>query len=304
MVSIEQTAFFERMCDSPLASLVKEMTSSKIGAYIEDTSNVSNIALNLLISVKDEDRVECEKYIGIVSKRKPTKESHWIYDNFVLFSIVTAITKFSLDSSWISNVINLSLSNTVGIDKGIKEALKNILAGNYNSKNDFHQISMNYQFLARDEQFQDEYVNKVFKEHWMKPFPFYEDDFLNLMSLKAIEIAVVKKSLLDSQQDYDLNIFVPGFDRRANLLANGLSWGIVLTLIIGIFYGLVKLNAAETDYPVFVKLIFFLLGLSGAGVLGILGWKKGIDKLIRKTINSFFLFKKIKTSTAVSDMKE
>lgn len=291
MVSIEQTAFFQRLRDSPLEPMIQEITSDKVGNYSDDTSNASNVALNLLIAVKENNSDAAKKYVQILSKRRPTKESHWIYDNYLLFSLVTAIAKFGFETAWVSEVINLSLSSSVGEDKKIKETFKNILAGNLNAKNDFHQISMLYQSISGDEQFQVMQINSVFSAHWMKPFPYYEDDFLNLSSLRAIEIAVEKKSLLNAQQQYDLDVFLPTFNRRADLLANIISWLIVISLMATISYALVKLNDIENDYPDVIKTIFFLIGLSGVGILGIIGWKKGIARFIRKIFNSFFRFK-------------
>lgn len=291
MVSLEQTTFFQRLNESPMQPLFHELHSSEIGNYTEDLSNASSLALNLLIAVKANNKEQAEKYLSIFSKRQPSKDSHWIYDNYVLFCIVAAVAKFSLDSSWISRVINLSLAGASSVDKDIRESLKNLLAGNYNAKNDFHQISMVYQFISKDEHYRDEHINNVFSVLWLKPFPFFNEDFLDLMSLKAIEVAVVKKALLSKQEQYDLKGFIPAFDRKANKLANVLSWLIVTILILVVFYGLLKLNEAEGNFPAFIKPLFFLMGLSGIGVLGLIGWKKGIAKILRRRINSFFHYK-------------
>ncbi|WP_461791570.1 hypothetical protein [Pedobacter sp.] len=294
MVSIEQNDLIQRLAQSPLQPLISELTSPQIGNYAQDTANATNLALNLLIAVRQNDKVQAEKFLAVFAKRQPTADSHWIYDNYVLFAIVCAVTKFSLDSTWISSVIHLSLSRATQMDKDIRETLRNILAGNFSAKNDYHQISMVYQFLAKDEHFQDEQVNKTFSALWMKSFPFYNDDFLDLLSLKAIEVAVVKKSFLTSQQRHDLTIFLPAFDRRANLLAKGFTWLILLLLIVAVFYGLVKLNGVEEKFPNLVRPILFLIGVSGVGVFGILGWRKTIVKWVRNAIDAFFQFKKMK----------
>lgn len=294
MVSLDQqTAFFQRLNDSALQPLVQEIGSVEIGAFTSESANASDFALNLLISVKAANKQQAEQYYTLFSKRQPSKETHWIYDNYVLFCIVAAVVKFGFDTTWITNVINLSLSGGTAVQKGIKETFKNLLAGNYNAKNDYHQISLVYQFLSKDEHYQDDHINKTFNEIWLKPFPIYNEDFLDLMSLKAIEVAVAKKSLLTSQEQYHLKYFVPTYDRKIGMLTTRLSWLVVLSLIAAIFYSLFKLNSLESELPVLVKGVFFLLGISGAGVLAVWNWKKGIASILRKGADTFFRYKKL-----------
>jgi hypothetical protein len=304
MVSLEhQTLFFKRLNDSPLQPLFTEIYSNKIGEFSDGSNNAGDLALNLLIAVKAGDKVKAEKFYAIFSKRQPTRDSHWIHDHYVLFCIVAAVTKFGFNTTWISNVINLSLSSANPIDKAIRETFKNLLAGNYNAKNDLHQISLVYQFLSKDAHYQDEHISKMFHELWLKQFPFFDDDFLNLISLKAIEVAFVKTGLLSRREEYYLKNFVPVFNRKAELLSNSLAWFIIIMLIVGIFYGLYRLNGMETDFPAFVKPVFFAISISGVGVLGVLGWKKTITKFIRKSIDSFFQFKSFEQKTEKVDLK-
>lgn len=292
MVYLEhKTLFLKRLNDSPLQPLFTEIYSNKIGEFTDGSTDAGDLALNLLIAVKAGDKVKAEKLYTNFSKRQPTKDSHWVHDHYVLFCIVAAVTKFGFNSTWISNVINLSLSFANPVDKSIRETFKNLLAGNCNAKNDLHQISLVYQFLSKDEHYHDEHINRMFHELWLKPFPFFDDDFLNLISLKAIEVAFVKTGLLSKREEYYLKHFIPVFNRKTEFLSNSLAWFIIIIIVVGIFYGLYRLNGMETDFPAYVKPLFFVISISGVGVLGILGWKKTIAKFFRKIIDAFFQFK-------------
>lgn len=286
----EQSTYLNQFVNSPIRRILNEILLDELGELSSDLLNAGDIALNLLISVKSNDHQQAVKYYTILSKRQPTKESHWIYDNFVLFSIICTIRKFELDSEWIKNVIDISYPGADPINKKIKDTFKNILAGNYNSKGDFHQISLVYQHLAVDEYYNNEAINKMFHHLWLKSFPFFEDNFLNIMSIKAIEISVLKKELLTDLQSYYLNNFIPSFNTRADLLAKFLSRFIISGLIFIVFFLLWKFYNSETQYPKLVKIILFLSSFSGVGVLAIWGWKNNLAKFFRKLINKLFKF--------------
>ncbi len=293
MVSLElQTVFFRGLNHSPYKPLIAEIVSEQTGSYVEDTSNSTNLGLNLLISVKEGDRERAVKYNAIFQKRIPSQDSDWIYDNFVMFSIVTATAKFGLETQWISEVINLSFLKANPIDKSIRETLKNILAGNYNAKDDLHQVSMVYQYLSKDEHFQDGHINKVYNNLWHKEFPFFEDDFLNIVSLKAIQVAFEKKSLMSERDQFLLKEFVPTFKRQISLISTVIAWFIIIGLIIGIFFGLWKINQLELLFPATIRTVFWIIGLSGVGVLSLIGWKKKMVEMIDKSLRYFFRFGK------------
>jgi len=292
MVYIEQqSAYLSQFADSPIESLLNEILKQEVGKFSDDIHNAGDLALNLLISLKSNDEEKAIKYYTIFNKRQPTKESHWIYDNYILFAIVCTVRKFKLDAQWIRNVINISYNGADQTNKKIKDTFKNILAENYNAKGDFHQISLLYQYLANDGHYQNEAINKMFHHLWVKTFPFFEEDFLNVLSIKAIEIAFSKKALLNEREFYYLNGFVPSFNARADFIAKMFARFIIIGLITVVFYVLWQLNNSEKQYPLAVKTIVFLSSFSGVGVLAVWGWKSNLASFFRTFINRLFDYK-------------
>lgn len=292
MVYIEQhSPYLNQFSGSPIGPLLNEILCKETGQQSEDIHNAVDLALNLLISLKSNNREQAVKYYTIFNKRQPKKDSHWVYDNYVLFSIVSVIRKFGLDNQWIRDVIDISYSGADQVNKKIKDTFKNILAGNFNAKGDFHQISIVYQSLANEEHFDNETINKMFQNLWLKKFPFFEEDFLNVISIKAVEIAFLKKALLTDREFYYLHSFIPSYNSRTNLIAKTLARIIIICLILGVFYLIWKLNSDEDQYPLVVKLIVFLCSFSGVGVIAIWGWKNNLATLFRKLINKLFNYK-------------
>lgn len=290
----EQSTFLQRLKGSPLAPLLNEILYEQVADHSLETHNANDVATNLIICVKTGNKAHAKQIFTQFSKRQYNKDSHWIYDNFIVFCIVCAVHKFKLNADWIIGVINLTYSKANLTDKRIKDSFKNILAGNYNSKGDYHQISLVYQFLAKDEMLDNDRLNEMYVELWEATFPFTEDDFLNVISLKAIEIAFLKKALLNPHEFILMNHFVPIFKRRTEIFANILSWILIALITIGSFYMLWLLFEKSTTYPLLSKALFFLLSISGFGVSIFWGWKKGLSKFILIVVNKTFGYPKEK----------
>jgi len=283
MVYIEQQSnFLQQLMQTPLAPLLKEVLFDDVAEHSLQTHNANEVAINLIICVKTNNKTDAEQIFDQFSKRQYNKDSHWIYDNFIVFCIVSAVHKFRFNPEWITGVINLTYSKASLIDKRIKDTFRNILAGNYDSKGDFHQISVVYRFIAKCEIMDNNRLNDMYIELWEATFPFTDDDFLNVISLKAIEIAFLKKALLNPHEFRLLDTFIPRFRRRCENIADILSWLIIAVITIYSFYLLWILYEKANTYPLLSKLLFFLLSISGFGVSIFWGWKKGLSK--------FFLF--------------
>jgi len=296
MVYLEQqSTYLKKFNSSPIAPVVDEILHVAVGNFSDDVHNATDLSLNLLIALKQNDKVSAERFYGIFNQRQPTRESHWIYDNFVLFSITCVVQKFGLEQKWLRAVIDMSYTSADPLNKTIRDTLKNILAGNFNAKGDFHQISIVYQFLAKDEHYQDEAMNSMSSSLWLKSFPFFEDDFLNLMSIKALEVVLLKKASLTETQFYHLHNFSRQYNIRADVLSIYIARVLIISVIALAFGVLWRITNSETEYPIAVKIIAFLGSFSGVGILAFWGWTSNLAKLVRKLIDKIFAYNPPKT---------
>lgn len=277
LASIRQSAEINALTDAILLDKV-----ASVGDFRNDASQV---ALDLIACVRQNDKNKAEFLYNHFSRRNPTKESHWIHDEFVVFALVCAVQKFSFNDAWVKEVLLLTSQTTDVILQRINETFKNILAGNYNAKGDLHQISLVYQHISKNEDYDNERINKMFCKLWEMKFPFYDSTFLNIVSLKAIELAFELKGLLDPQEYNQSKQFLSRFLDHTLALGSILAW-ISLILVTGVLY-LVLWEASIINE----KLTSFLISVSGITIMGVIGLHKWLKTLFSSSIRKLFGYK-------------
>ena len=102
------------------------------------------------------------------------------------------------------------------------------------------QVSLVYQFLTGEQDPGEPRLNKMFKFLWRRPFPFFTSPFLNLISLKALELAFHRKGLLNPEQFFATKQFSGRFLHRTRRLAALLVSVPVVLLIFGLAIAVVR----------------------------------------------------------------
>ena len=221
----------------------------------------NSLACNVLHFVRNADEAPCRELYQQLQGRKPNKESEWIYNDYLVFSLVCAVKKFALPSEWVRQLLALRASQDEEKQR-LNTTLNNILAGNINNREDYHQVSLVYQMLTGEQAPDETRLNKMFKFLWRQPFPFFASPFLNLISLKALELAFNRKGLLDPEQFFAAEQFAGRFLRRTRSLASIVVTVLVLALVL-------SLAIATVRYPTngWVKLGLVLTSAFGVDVL-------------------------------------
>src|SRR5690606_30144845 len=145
-----KSEYIKKIKESPLLSpIINAVLYGNDLDYCEPENNAYKTGLNLILCIRKNDAKKANDKFSEFSLRKPTRESHWIYDDFVLFALTSAVKYFDMDKSWISSVIDLAYQTCNWEGRNTKIGFRNILAGNLRSKEEFHQISIVYQWLSR-----------------------------------------------------------------------------------------------------------------------------------------------------------
>jgi hypothetical protein len=110
----------------------------------------NSIACNVFYFVRQTDEVRCQEIYKQLLSRKPNKETEWIYNDYLVFSLVCAVKKFALPSEWVRQLLALRATQDEEKQR-LNATLNNILAGNLNSREDYHQVSVVYQVITGEQ---------------------------------------------------------------------------------------------------------------------------------------------------------
>lgn len=260
------------------------------GEQLQNTAG--SISLALIDCIRRNDKSMAAELFNHFAKRNPTKDSHWIYDEFVVFALISSVQKFSFDHSWLKDVLLLASQTTDPVLQKVIETFKNILSSNFNVKGDFHQISLVYQHISNSEQYDNERINKMFRDLWMLKFPFYDSTFLNIVSLKAIQIAFEAKGLLDPQQYFESKTFVDRFQKRSRIIGALLS--VLFLILLALFLALALWKASIINE----KLTSFITSVAGVGITGVFVLHKRLKNFFSNLLRRIFGYKIIKETNA------
>ncbi|SHL90507.1 hypothetical protein SAMN02746009_03593 [Hymenobacter psychrotolerans DSM 18569] len=246
----------------------------------------NSLACNVLYLVRSADEMRCQELYQQLLGRRPNKESEWIYNDYLIFSLVCAVKKFALPSEWVRHLLVLRTSQDEEKQR-LNVTLTNIMAGNLNSREDYHQVSLVYQLLTGEQVPDETRINKMFKFLWRRPFPFFSSPFLNLVSLKALELAFNSKGLLNPEQFFSAEQFTDRFLRRTHRLAAFIVTVPVVALVVA-------LAIATVRYPDngWVKLGLGLTSAFGVDVMGSFsGLRNNLQTRVTAVIRRTFGYK-------------
>ena len=283
MVSLEaQSAYWQPLRANAFTSFFLDFLDEKPGlvAPALNPSDTLNTSINLLVYVRQADTVAATSLYQKLSARQSRPDSEWIHNDYFVFALVCTVRKFQLDSQWLRQLMG-HRPNSDSEQRLINKTFDNIIAGNYNAREDYHQISVICQLVTHQEQLEAERLHKMFAYLWRHPFPYFESEFLNIVSLRAIKVSFEAKGLLNPEQRFVTEKFAAHFLARVAVISKVLGYSVFLVAIVGMSVGAVFY--AENKVVRMVLAILTTLGLGASFFADIRNWvATRFEKLVRK----------------------
>ena len=136
------------------------------------------------------------------------------------------------------------------------------------------------------------YVNSIYEELTQRNFPYSKAPFLNLICLKAIDVIIFSKGLINLERQRAIDKFINRFNSRITLFATTI-WAIllfiVLSLSIGFLIYFINVNPqqAETINRILTFLPF--LGFSGL-VFPVIAYRNKLIGFFKRPFFKFYNF--------------
>lgn len=246
-------AFHYFLLDKEIASLPKKNISDSDEQF-----------LKILTSIQTNNKTTFEEIYTIKSKSKPSKDSPapFVNDDYLIFSLIIAITKFGIDKTWIKNILSIRNRNTTTI------TLENILNENYSSTSNLAEVVLMYLQLNNQSKMNNHMLNAAYKSITANiTLLENRNDFQILCAFRAFDLIIEQKEASEGNEIALLKTFNQNFTKRIKLL----SWLLQASIFFGLIYGLFKLPIYSPKSIAFIEkynFVFTLLGVSGFTFLG------------------------------------
>jgi RsiW-degrading membrane proteinase PrsW (M82 family) len=121
---------------------------------------------------------------------------------------------------------------------------------------------------------------------WRHPFPWFDSEFLTIISMRAIRAAFEVKGLLNPEQRFATEQFADRFLSRVQRLSKGVAW----CVFIGVVSLLVVLNVFYAENPIVKTSLLVVAVLTLIGSLTDLRKQVGTwtEQLIKKLFGYHF----------------
>lgn len=247
-------------------------------------SNANNILLYALNAIQKNDRNSFIEAHGNINHRQPNPDSDWIYNDILLFSLVLGVKKFELEKTPLLKILNTRSSQSDTEKELVTQTFEDVLKNNFESIDNYQPLMLVMKYYLDVSLGDEETINNTYLELVEREFPIFKAPFLNLISLKAINIILLSKNLIDWERQKAIVSFIESYEKRTRQMAT-IIWLCCVIIVVILSFGF--LNYYLTSSPQQADVIArFLTILSVVGIGSLLpvvalinSRKKIIDKL-------------------------
>ena len=223
-----------------------------------------------------------KEFYNDFSRKKPSVESLWINDDFLIFVLILGIIRYKIDRTWIKEAISARTTKK-SEHLSINKTFSNILDNNFQSNDNLYEIVIvlqDFLNLAISTEHLDSLYNRISNN-----IDLYssQNDFLVCLSMKAMDIIIISKDLPDNKEIANMRDFVALFQNRVTTISKVIYILILSGIIILMFVFWEK-------YAGILNAMSLVLGLLGVGLVTFIKW---IQEKINELLLSAFGYSKI-----------
>jgi hypothetical protein len=290
MVSLEeQMTYIQRIETNPKLSAFRNLLSGQSVNCPDNDQQISEtdkVYYEIATAIQSNNKEKFTEYYNKKNKSNPSKDNPppFVHDDFLVFSLIIGIIKFSFDTKWIKTVISTRTKND------ITTTFENILSKNFNHSDNNKSVILMYFHFINQSEISDIFINETFGSINKNSKLFQnKNDFVIICSLLSYNKIIGLKTLSESDNIALLKSFEVKFTQRIKILA----WFIQSAILILIFYGFYVLISINSE----IKILFDKIGsilkitaLIGVSQLGnIFPWLK---ELFYRTLLRIFGYPK------------
>ena len=266
MVSIaDRISYMERVNESPK---LKAFHNFLLGKEFLSASNILSDSdeqfFKILASIQSNDKTAFREIYDKKSKSNPSKDSRapFVNDDYLIFSLIVAITKFTIDKTWIKNIVSIRSRTTITI------TLENILNENYSSTSNQVEVVLMFLHLCKQSSINNNLLNIAYKSITENTVIIESrNDFHILCAFSAYDLIIYQKEATEGNEITLLKNFNKHFKTRIKYL----SWALQAIIFFGMIYVLLRLPNYSPEVVLLIEkynFVFTILGVSGFTFLG------------------------------------
>lgn len=271
MVSLENKNKYKQgfVRNLKVSAFIDLLEERKIHIKSSSLTEIEIIYFECILSLQNESKENFHKQYKRISRRVPSGEQPFIYDDFLLFILTCCIRKFNIDKTWLLKVFECRK----GVDdesKNLISTFRNILQDNFENRENHYQVVLVFQNILNLPLLSEQLLDDLYKSIVNTTFPAFKSEFLNLMSLKAFDLIILYKNVCDISEIKNLKEFEKIFLEQIKQLGSFLRYLTILIFLISLY-----LLYENVDFiNQIVNKIGAFLGLLGIGLIGTISTKK------------------------------
>lgn len=221
--------------------------------------------VGILKSICNSDSKEFDRYYAKYSTRIPSTTSPFVNDDYLVFSLIIGVKKFSREKAWILSVVNARKCTSEDCNQSLI-TFKNILIENYNSLDNHFGLVLICQSILKNDLLIPANKAGFFKKITSAVFPSKKSDFLNIIELCSFDF-LISEQLLSSDGEYQkYRDIVNHVEVRIFQLSTLIFYLMCSVVVVAVVWSYFK-NENIKELVQSFEAIFGFLGLPGVIVM-------------------------------------